>query len=82
MLISEPKLAQLMAKISLSSEANTLESVTQAIEEWYTSGFPITTISVLENLENQLTITDTDETDNPETLIKEFLEAIKQNKSK
>ena len=80
LLISEPKLAQLMAKISLSPEINTLEGVVQAIEKWYTSGFPVTTISVLENLENQLTITDIDEADTSDKLIKEFFEAIKQNK--
>lgn len=82
MLVSEPKLAQPMAKISVSHEINTLEieSIVQAIEKWYTSGFPATTISLLENLENQLTITDIDEADTSDKLIKEFFEAVKQNK--
>lgn len=80
MLVSEPKLAQLMAKISLSHETNTLESVVQAINRWYISSFPITTISLLENLENELTIVDVDKTDTSDKLIKEFFEAVNQNK--
>jgi hypothetical protein len=80
MLISEPKLAQLMAKISLSPEINTLEGVVQAIEKWYTSGFPTTTISVLENLENELTVADIDEDDTSDKLIKEFFGAVQRNK--
>jgi hypothetical protein len=80
MLISEPKLAQLMAKISLNPEISTLEGIVQAIEKWYTSGFPVTTISILENLENQLTVIEIDEIDTSDKLIREFFGAVKQNK--
>lgn len=81
MLSSKPKLAQLMAKISISIEINSLEDVVQTIEKWYTSGSPVTTISVLESFENQLTITDIDETDTSDKLIKEFFEVAQQKKS-
>lgn len=80
MLVSEPKIAQVMAKISLNHEINTLEGVAQVIDKWYTSGFPVNTISLLEKLENQLTIIDIDKTDTSDKLIKEFFEAINQNK--
>lgn len=74
MLVSRPKLAQLMATISLSREINTLEGLAQVIEEWYTS--PATTICLLENLEDQLNSIDIDETDTSDKLIKEFFDVV------
>lgn len=84
MMTCEPKLAILMAQVPIDSGATDLRVIATAICEWCLVGVKplegtIFPASVVENVENRLTVTTVDEHDTPDLLVAAFHKAIKWN---
>jgi hypothetical protein len=84
MMISEPGMSILMAQVPVSKTTTDLVVIAAAIRGWCLEGIKpledsIYPATVEENVENELYITDVDDTDTVEGLVAAFHEAIKWN---